>query len=131
MLSGSPRALLPRPMKGQAEIVKGIKGFIQHWKVVGEADATGEFSRHNSSLLQYWSGVKEALEQSEMEAVDVLCMGFWPQTRQSFDVQTLYDVDGVLRDEFAEDEHYIGPRNLRPRQSFWVGRDCHAEGILC
>ena len=124
--SGTPRALLPRPMKGQAEIVKGIKGFIQHWKVVGEADATGEFSRHNSSLVQYWSGVKEALEQSEMEAVDVLCMGFWPQTRQSFDVQTLYDVDGALRDEFAEDEHYIGPRSLRPRQSFRVGRDCHA-----
>jgi hypothetical protein len=65
-----------------------------------------------------------------MEAVNVLCMGFWPQTRQSFEVQTLYTEDGILRDEFAEDDHYIGPRSLRPRPSFRVARDCRAGHLL-
>lgn len=127
---GTPRAVLPRGMRGQEEIVKGIKGFIQHWKSVGDADGTGEYTRKHAHLVQYWSRVKEALEEPEMEAVDVLCMGFWPKTRQSFDVQTLYDGEGLLRDEFAEDDHYIGPKSLKPKPSFRVARDCRAGHLL-
>lgn len=127
---GTPRAVLPRGMRGQDDIVRGIKGFIQHWKTIGDADKSGEYTRKYAHVVEYWSRVNEALKEPEMEAVDVLCMGFWPQTRQSFEVQTLYNADGELRDEFAEDDHYIGPRSLKPKPSFRVARDCRAGYLL-
>jgi hypothetical protein len=128
--TGTPRALVPRRMRGQEEIVKGLKGFIQHWKSVGDADVTGEYTRKHAYLVQYWNRVKDALQEPQTEAMDVLRMGFWPRTRQSFEVQTLYDAEGLLRNEFAEDEHYIGPRSLKPKPSFRVARDCRAGHML-
>ena len=127
---GNPPAVLPRTMKGHAEILKGIKGFIQYWENVGAADVTGEYTRQHAHIVQYWTRVENALQDPEMEAVDVLCMGFWPRTRQSFNVQTLYGMDGYLREEFGEDDHYIGPKSLRPKPSFRVGRDCCAGHFL-
>ena len=128
--SGSPPSVLPRTMKGHAEVLKGIKGFIQYWKDVGATDSTGEYMRQHAHLVQYWTRVEDALQDPQMEAVDVLCMGFWPRTRQSFNVQTLYGMDGYLREEFGEDDHYIGPRSLRPKPSFRVGRDCQAGHFM-
>jgi hypothetical protein len=43
-----------------------------------------------------------------MEAVDVLCLGFWLRTKKSFDVQMLDDAEGFMHNEFAQDDHYIG-----------------------
>ena len=75
---GNPPSVLPRTMKGHAEILKIIKGFIQYWKNVDAADVTGEYTRQHAHLVQYWTRIENALQDPEMEAVDVLCMGLWP-----------------------------------------------------
>jgi hypothetical protein len=37
--------------------------------------------------------------------------------------------NGDVREEFAMDEHYVGPARNRPAPSFRVGVDCH-EGYM-
>ena len=41
-----------------------------------------------------------------------------------------YEIDGMLREEFAEDPLFIGQRRHCPPPSFWIGRDVHEGYVL-
>jgi hypothetical protein len=63
--------------------------------------------------------------QEPLPSSTVLRDGFWPKTRdQRTRVDQLGD-DGEDREEFAEDEAYVGPQSGRPEPSFRVGRDLY------
>jgi hypothetical protein len=38
---GVPKAVMPRPMKGHDDIVRGLNGYIQYWTTKGQRDVPG------------------------------------------------------------------------------------------
>ena len=69
--------------------------------------------------MKYWRGVKVVL----MEPLPTLRNGFWPTTRIQASRVDQLDDDGEDREEFGEDEAYVGPLSGRPNPSFRVARD--------
>jgi hypothetical protein len=124
--NGIPLAVMPHPMKGHDDILKGINGFISHWTKEGQADVTGLYKYRYTYCVEYWSRIRDALRELEMEACDILFMGFWPQTRQSFEVPRANIKDHDMQEEFVGNEYYISPRSCRPRRAYEVAQDCHA-----
>ena len=49
--------------------------------------------------------------------------GFWPSTQIEATVEDQYVEDGGIREEFADDEAFVGQLRDRPLQSFRVGRN--------
>jgi hypothetical protein len=39
--SGVPKAVMPCPMKGYDDVVKGLNGYIQYWTLEGQRDIIG------------------------------------------------------------------------------------------
>ena len=78
--------------------------------------------------MQYWRGVKEALYEP-ITPYNVLREGFWPTTRVEANVGDQIVEDGEDREEFGEDDPYVGPMRSRPQPSFRVGRDVR-EGFF-
>jgi hypothetical protein len=112
----------PLEMKGANDIVKGISGFEKYWENLCNADVTGEYRRRYEHLVHYWRDVRLAM-QEPLPSSTVLRDGFWPKTRvQRIRVDQLGD-DGEDREQFAEDEAYVGPRSGLPEPSLRVGRD--------
>ena len=66
--------------------------------------------------------MKEALHES-ITSCNVLKDGFWPTTCVDANVADQIAEDGEDREEFGEDDPYVGPLNSRPQPSFRVGRD--------
>jgi hypothetical protein len=124
--TGVLKAVMPRPMKGHDDIVKGLNGYIQYWRAEGQNDVIGLYKYQYAHCLEYWSRVRDALLNPEMEACDTLFMGFWPQTRQSLEVRGMQAYDSISGEEFRGKEHYIGPRSQRLRYMYYIERDCHA-----
>ena len=55
-----------------------------------------------------------------------LTQGFWPQSRLTVvESDIMFFSNGNVREEFAIDEHYVGPARNQPAPSFRVGVDCH------
>ena len=52
--------------------------------------------------------------------------GFWPTSRLGHVVEDEFTAEGDFREEFGEDDHFVGPRCDRPPPSFRVGRDLYA-----
>ena len=46
--------------------------------------------------------------------------GFWPTTQEQTSVNDTMIVDGIVKEEFAEDEPFIGLVGEQPRPSFRV-----------
>jgi hypothetical protein len=128
--TGVPKAVMPRPMKGHDDIVKGLNGYIQYWTAEGQKDVTGLYKYQYAHCIEYWSRVRDALLNPEMEACDTLFMGFWPQTRQSLEVRGMQAYGSISGEEFRGEEHYIGPRSQRPRRIYYIERDCHVGHFL-
>jgi hypothetical protein len=78
--SGVPKAVMPRPIKRHDKVVKGLKGYIQYWTLEGQKDVTCVYKYQYRHCIEYWSGVRDILLNPEMEACDILFLGFWPQT---------------------------------------------------
>ena len=72
--------------------------------------------------MHYWRDVKNALQKPHI-AFDVLKNGFWPTTRIQATPADQLAEDGEDREEFGEDDAYVGPLRGRPQPSFRVGRD--------
>ncbi len=119
---GEPGPLQQQPMRSLDEILKGITGFINYWDTLSAADTTGEYRRRYEHLSYYWRGVKNALSLPS-ESFDVLRDGFWPHTRITRTEEDQYTEVGAMREEFDDDEVYIGQRRDRPPPSFRVLRD--------
>ena len=130
--TGDPFAATPIPMRNKDEIVKGLAGFIRHWESLAAQDLSGSYLATHGPLIEYWKGVKEALELPSTvlpSARLVLADGFWPNARGRVSTNDIFTGNGTVREEFAEDEHYIGPARQRPMPSFRVARDC-GEGYM-
>jgi hypothetical protein len=122
--SGVPKAVMPRPMKGHDDIVKGLNGYIQYWTLEGQRDVTGVYKSQYGQCIEYWSGVRDALLNPDMEACDTLFLGFWPRTRQSLEVRGMQPCGTMSGAQCGGEEHYIGPRSQRPAPVYRIDRDC-------
>lgn len=125
---GDPTPTTHRAMRSVEDIVKGISGFIKYWEAMSCEDRTGEYRRRYEHLVFYWRAVKAALEVS-IEPSNVLRDGFWPLSRIDATLEDQFAEDGELREEFGEDEAYVGEIRDRPQPSFRVARDVY-EGYF-
>jgi hypothetical protein len=119
---GKPAPLNVQPMRNVDEIVKGISGFIKYWEKLSEEDSTGEYRRCYEHLCYYWHDVKDALVLP-VQTLSSLRDEFWPVTRFVTAPEDVFLEDGSVREEYDEDDHFVGQRRDRPAPSFQVLRD--------
>ena len=119
---GDPTALEPQKMRNIDEIVKGISGFIKHWDTLCAEDCTGEYRRRYEHLSYYWRAVKDVL-LLPMQSNSTLMDGFWPSTRIAHELEDCFTETGAVREEFDEDDVFVGQRRDRPAPTFRVSRD--------
>ena len=124
---GVPGAVAPREMRHLPDVIKGLSGFVDHWERLSSDSV--ESRRIYEPLSYYWNDVKEALA-IPFDAVPTLQHGFWPSTRLAHSVEDEFQEDGTLREEFAEDDHFVGHKRNRPGPSFRVARDLFAGYFL-
>ena len=101
---------------------------MKYWEDLCNVDVTEEYRRRYEHLVHYWRGVKEALYEP-ITPCNVLREEFWPTTRVEANVGDQIAEDGEDREEFGEDDPYVGPMRGRPQPSFRVGRDVR-EGFF-
>jgi hypothetical protein len=56
--------------------------------------------------------------------------GFWLVTRVQTLVNDMLTIDGIVREEFAKDEPFIGPVSEQPRPLFRVAQDVYEGYVL-
>jgi hypothetical protein len=123
-----PLAVQPIAMRNQDDIIKGSTSFFEHWECLARKDPSRSYARSHSDLIAYWKGVRDALKVPPPSCPNVQ-NGFWPATRVQTSVNDTMTVDGIVREEFAEDEPFIGLVGEQPRPSFRVARDVY-EGYM-
>lgn len=126
---GEPLPLIPQRHENYDEVTKGLSGFLSLWESMANEDLSGEFRRKNEHIMYYWRGVKAALDMP-LEASPSLREGFWPLSRYIPSMVDEYEIDGTLREEYAEDPPFIGQRRHCPPPSFRVGRDVYEGYVL-
>jgi hypothetical protein len=109
-------------MRNVDEIVKGIFGFIKYWEKLSEEDSTGEYHRRYEHLCYYWHDVKDPLVLL-VQTLPSLRDGFWPVTQFASAPEDVFLEDGSVREEYDEDDHFVGQRRDYPAPSFRVLRD--------
>ena len=125
---GFPIAVQPSSMRNIDEIKRGLQGFINHWEQLSHEDCTGEYRRRYEPLSYYWRGVKAALDLP-LQYDGVLRDGFWPTSRVAPSFEDEFTETGDIREEFDEDDHFVGQARDRPAESFRVNRDLY-EGYF-
>jgi len=117
-------------MRNGPEIIKGISGFIPYWKELYEEDITRRVRDTHEPLIAYWDRIRSALLAPDVETHSCLTQGFWPQSRVTIvESEAMFFDNGDIREEFAADDHYVGPARNRPAPSFRVAVDCY-EGYM-
>jgi hypothetical protein len=107
-------------MKNVDEILQGISGFMKFWKKFLNEDITGEYRRCYKHLWYYWRVVKDALV---LPIQPIPLLRFWPETRIASAIDDQFIEDGSVREEYEEDDQFLGQRRDRPTPSFRVLRD--------
>ena len=125
---GEPCVLQPREMRNLPEVIKGLSGFISYWEKQSREDRTGEYGRKHEPLCHYWRGVRDALSLP-MDLPTSLQDGFWPSTRIDRTMEDQFTDGGEVREEYDEDEFFVGQARDRPAPSFRVARDVY-EGYF-
>ena len=120
---GVPDAVKPETMCHLPKVVKGLSEFIDHWERSSEESI--ESRRLNEPLSYYWRDVRDALSLP-MDTPISLQNGFWPSTRIAHAVEDEFTEEGHVREEYGEDDHFVGHRCDRPPPSFRIGRDLYA-----
>ena len=123
-----PIAIQPSSMRNIDEIKRGLQGFINHWEQLSHEDYIGEYRRRYEPLSYYWRGVKVALDLP-LQYDGVLRDGFWPMSRVVPSFEDEFTETGDIREEFDEDDHFVGQARDRPAESFRVNRDLY-EGYF-
>lgn len=126
---GDPIALQPRPIRNVEEVIKGVLGFISYWEQQLQQDTTGEYRRRYEPLIYYWRAVKDSLNEP-MVLPNTLQDGFWPTSQIDRIAEDHFTEGGVLREEFDEDDAFVGQVRDRPAPSFRVARDVYAGYFL-
>jgi hypothetical protein len=114
---GEPTSLSPQPMRNLEEILRGISRFMKYWEKLSDEDSTGEYRRHYEHLWYYWRAVKDALD-FPIQPLPSLRDGFWPLSRIASAPEDEFIEDGNVREEYDEDDHFVGQRRDRPAPSF-------------
>jgi hypothetical protein len=114
---GEPTPLSAQPMKNFDEIVKSSSGFIKYWENLSNEDSTGEYPRHYKHLCYYWQAVKDALVLP-VQSSPSLREGFRPVTWFASVPEDEFVEDSSVREEYNEDDHFVGQRRDRPAPSF-------------
>lgn len=128
---GQPPAVMPQVMKGEADILRGLDGYIRHWESLLEEDAGAHYRTQVVRCIQYWTRVRNSMMRREyLTESSELKGGFWPQTRQPGDIMTNIMYDGGTREEMDEDEPYIGSMEGRPPPSYNVAVDAQKGFLL-
>ena len=109
-------------MRSVEDISKGITGFIKYWEALCNEDGTGEYRRRFEHYVFYWRAVLACLKEP-IQASVALKDGFWPSTRVEATEEDELDDDGEAREEFGEDDLFVGNLRNRPLPSFRVARD--------
>jgi hypothetical protein len=127
---GEPALAPPIPMKNEDDIIKGLSSFIDLWESLAQRDHTGSYARSHGDLIIYWKGIRDVLKLPPPPLRTSLVNGFWPSTciQISDTVPLLHD--GIVREEFADDEPFIGLVAEQPRPSFRVARDVYEGYVL-
>ena len=113
-------------MKNGPEIMKGISRFIDYWKELCEENITRRVRNVHEPLIVYWDRIHSALMTLGGDTYTTLTQRFWPQSRLTVvETNTMFFNNGDIREEFAMDEHYVGPARNRTAPSFRVSVDCH------
>jgi hypothetical protein len=120
---GVPDAVEPHEMRHLPEVVKGLSRFVDHWERLSRESV--ESRRLYEPLSYYWRNVKDALTVP-MDAPISLQHGFWPTTQFAHAVEDEFTEEGDVREEFGEDDHFVGHKRDRPPPSFRVARDLYA-----
>lgn len=125
---GEPSLLQPRAMRNLPDVIRGLSGFISYWDQQSREDRTGEYRRRYEPLSNYWRSVRDALALP-LDLPPTLRDGFWPRSRVDRSVEDEFTDIGDLREEFDEDDPFVGQARDRPAPSFRVGRDVY-EGYF-
>jgi len=86
---------------------------------------SGDFRHLNAHLKDYWKGVGAALDEP-LVVRETLKDGFWPCSRITEESKDLMWEDGTMREEFAQDLHFIGHKHDRLQTSFCINKDYFA-----
>ena len=122
-LDAVPNVVKPRKMKNQAEVVKGISGYLAYWNRLAENDETGLMRHDLQKVIKYWEGVKSAVAECRDERGEEpspIQNGFWPRTRQA---DFMVVDNGNVRGEGEDHEHYIGEARDMPNRSYRAAID--------
>ena len=95
---------------------------------MSQEDSIGEYHRRYEPLSYYWRGVRIALDMP-LEYNAVLKDGFWPMSRVGPSFEDQFTEAGDVREEYDEDEHFVGQARDLPLESFQVNRDLY-EGYF-
>ena len=125
---GYPEAVKPSSMRNLEDIKHGLQGFINHWDKLSEEDSTGEYRRQYEPLSYYWRRVMVALDVPT-GFDETLKDGFWPTTRVAPSFEDEFTETSNVREEYYEDEHFVGQARDHPAESFRVNRDLY-EGYF-
>ena len=123
---GDPLPVKPKKMTNEAEILRGLEGYIQHWMDKSKEDGTLEYKAQMSYLVTYWTDVRNAMRdgvEQRTSHANELMQGFWPRTRQPGDFMTDLMQDGSMREEVGIEDPYIGTLEGRPPQAYNVATD--------
>jgi hypothetical protein len=82
-------------------------------------DSTGKYRRCYEHLCYYWRAVKDAVVLSILPTLS-LQDGFWPVSRYAPALEDQFIADGTVREEYDEDDHFVGQRCDRLAPSFRV-----------
>jgi hypothetical protein len=125
---GEPMPVVHLPMRSVDDIYKGLSGFIKYWETLCDEDGSGEYRRRFEHLVFYWRAVNAALKEA-IEPSTTLKDGFWPSSRVEVVEEDEVDEDGEVREEFGEDDAFVGQLRDRPMPTFRVARDVY-EGYF-
>ena len=111
-------------MQNLEDIKRDLQGFINHWDQLSEEDSSGEYRRQYEPLSYYWWQVKAALDLP-FQYEKALKVGFWPTTRVAPSFEDEFTKMGNVREEYDEDEHFVGQTCDCLAKSFWVSWDLY------
>ena len=119
---GEPKASKRIPMKNVEDIIKNISCFIQYWERLRVADVGGSFHHQYGIWIGYWTFVCFALSPDLHQDNSLMCRhDFWPQSHvHVLALEARLMENGEVREEFIEDDHWVGPASNHPHHIFML-----------
>jgi hypothetical protein len=125
---GEPMPIAHLPMRSMEDIYKGLSDFIKYWETLCDEDGSSEYQRQFEHLVFYWQAMNAALKET-IEPSTTLRDGFWPSSQVQAIEEDDVDENGEVREEFGEDDVFVGQLRDRPLPTFCVACDVY-EGYF-